>query len=168
MMLVNKIFESMNIMRIEGDKLNEFIPLNSIVSVTLISSKYSSDAEAINDANRIVKELIGSTTHKIEQCFNPDFYPSLSSDEIRDKKRREVEALEDQFTESAGMFLLPMTHTFDELGDYVQYKSIATSERLKITIKTLADPEEYIKEIFLETIASKEISSTASNQISLH
>ena len=168
MMLASKIFESVNIVRIEGDKLDELIPLTSIKFVTLISSKYSSDAEAINDANNVAKELIGPVSHKIEQHFNPDFYPNLSSDEIENKKKKEVEMLEDHFSENAGMFMIPMTHAFDELGDYVQCKTTATSERLKITIKTLADPEEYIKEIFLQTITAQELTPTSPTKISFH
>lgn len=167
-MLASKIFESINIMKIEGDKLLELIPLASIASVTLISAKYFSDAEAINDSKRITKELIGDVTHKIEHDFNPDFYPNLSSDEIESRKRKELESLEDSFAESMGMIMLPMTHSFDELGDYVQHRVIATSEKMKVTIKTLADPEEYVKEMFLEMVASKELLATHPKQISFH
>jgi hypothetical protein len=169
-MIADKILSSHNIIQLSGDSAHEIFTDSSarildpldIEGVTILSKNYPNDIEAIAVARRIFDDVtldLGTDVAMVEE-FNPDFYPSLLTSEIEKKKMDELDGIFGTILESVAdsddpsNLAVPITHSFDVLGDYVQAKISAQHPNFNIMIKTIASPSEYVQQKTSERLAA--------------
>jgi hypothetical protein len=168
--MYNKVFECTNLIKIEGGALSSLIPYRDVDKVTFVTDKFRSDIEAVNHANSVVESIMrGREFKKIEE-YNPDFYPSVFIEKFNEKRNQEIESIKDNIPDhiNTGAVMIPLTHAFDEFGDYVQYKSRAESERLVVSVKTISDVDAYFKEKQTRFMRSLDTTVSETQGFSLH
>lgn len=169
-MIANKILSSHNIIQLTGDAAHEIFTDSSpllldprdIEGVTILTKNYANDIEAILAAKNIfddVTDRLGSNTRMTEE-YNPEFYPSLLTSELEKKKSDELDGIFGSIVESVAdsddpsSLAVPITHSFDVLGDYVQAKISAQHPHFSVMIKIIATPSEYVQQKTSERLAA--------------
>jgi hypothetical protein len=169
-MIADKILSSHSIIQLTGDAVHEIFTDSSpllldprdIEGVTILTKNYSNDIEAILAAKKIFGDVtgnLGSNTTMIEE-YNPEFYPSLLTSEIEKKKTDELDGIFGSIIDSVAdsdnpsSLAVPITHTFDVLGDYVQAKISAAHPHFSVMIKIIATPSEYVQQKTSERLAA--------------
>lgn len=169
-MIADKILSSHNIIQLTGDAAHEIFTDSSqllldprdIEGVTILTKNYTNDIEAILAARKIFDDVtckLGSNTSMIEE-YNPEFYPSLLTSEIEKKKADELDGIFGSIIDSVedsdnpSSLAIPITHTFDVLGDYVQAKISANRAHFSVMIKIIATPSEYVQQKTSERLAA--------------
>lgn len=169
-MIAHKILTCHNIIQLTGDSAHEIFTDSSarilepldIEGVTVLSRNYSNDIEAIKAARRIFDDVTLDLDERVDliEEYNPDFYPSMLTPEIEKKRMDELDgifgSIADAVTDSdnPSSLAVPITHTFDVLGDYVQAKIGAQHHNFTVIIKTIATPAEYVQHKTSERLAA--------------
>jgi hypothetical protein len=169
-MIAHKVIDCINIIKIEGTDILSKVPYKNIVAITCVTDAFNNDIEAINKAKSTIVSITGESPVTMVEHYSPEFYPCKSSETFFSMKDAEIQTIKDNMPEdmNTSNVMIPITHVFDDFGDYIQYKVEAKNEVISVLIKTAANVNHYIKEKHLDFLMSSETSNTNHNYLRLH
>jgi hypothetical protein len=160
-MIHNKIIPSFYLIELNGAACHSFMAEEFKIEKIVISSlDFKTDIMASGAADELIEHAINHREWSEQVDLNPEFFPMAPAIELTQAEKEAIElekpdtsaALFDKAAanEVADHFAKITTH-FDELGDFVQSRTIVTGNDYKIVSKIIANPTMYANEKALQS-----------------
>jgi hypothetical protein len=157
--MINEIIPSFCVIELKGNSIEPVTKLaakHGIQSVTIGTEEDPSDLHAFAAADKalnIILKTLGADKHQLDvkHDLNPDFFPLSVNREPSDAKKKERTELEELVEDlNSNLYMgdriaIPLTRSFDPLGDFVMSRKTVNAEDFSITVKVLASIPEYVK-----------------------
>lgn len=155
-MIADKVLPSIYSIELEGLAVRAIIGgEHDIERIDLASNEFPNDLAAMAGLKTALTFIVGSpelANHTMKEVveFNPEFFPSLPAPELTEEQLERQELLADQLLDveaelEPGQIAVPMTKTFDSLGDFVETRWLIEAPTFKIIGRVSVEPAEYMK-----------------------
>jgi len=170
-MIADKLYPSFYLLELEGKAITAIIPGDfGINKIAVGSIDFPSDMMAIGgltDAMRFVTGSLEAANTVEEVSFNPEFFPTLAPLELTEAQQEAImeneEAAEDlqEELEDTDKVVVPLTNSFDSIGDFVETRWIVTAEGFRVEGRVAVQPQYYL-------IEKRNAMNGHADQISIH
>lgn len=152
-MIATSVFQSFYIADFQGEALKPFdLEDFDIDKMSIASGMFETDldaAAALQVLIRFVAEDLNFVNTKLDIQYNPEFFPSISKQELSEEQELNLELLQQEAdkTSDEKHVAVILTSLFDPIGDYIESRMTISSSKFKIVGRVGIDPERYLNEL---------------------